>query len=150
MTTPTDPSALTDAQRARFDALLEEVLEDLPAKVRDLLEEMPVIVEDRPSDALLTQLAAEEGEPIAPDELCGLHTGIPFTEKSVGVSGELPSDIRLFRLGIVAEAGGWDQEGEDADEVDDSIYEEIRITLLHEIGHQFGLDEDDLERLGYQ
>jgi predicted Zn-dependent protease with MMP-like domain len=49
----------------------------------------------------------------------------------------------LFRVGILEQAGGWEA-GEDA------IVEEIRITLLHEIGHQFGLDEEDLRRLGYE
>jgi predicted Zn-dependent protease with MMP-like domain len=95
-------------------------------------------------------LSKEAGEAIQPDELCGLHTGVAFTERSVTSSGDLPSEIRLFREGILAEAGGWEEPGEDVDAVEDSIYEEIRITLLHEIGHQFGLDEDDLERLGYQ
>lgn len=123
---------------------------DLPRGILALTEEMPVIVEDRPEQKLLDELSKEAGERIEPDELCGLHTGVAFTERSVTSSGELPSEIRLFREGILAEAGGWEEPDEDAGEVEDSIYEEIRITLLHEIGHQFGLDEDDLERLGYQ
>lgn len=140
---------MKDADRARFDAILERVLEDLPESVRAMTEEMPVIVEDRPSPELLAELSKDAGEEIAPDELCGLHTGVAFTEKTVTISGELPSNIHLFREGILAEAGGWETPGEDASEVEDSIYEEIRITLLHEIGHQFGLGEDDLDRLGY-
>lgn len=140
---------MVEAERERFDRLLEEVLEDLPDGVRSLLDEMPVIVEDRPSESLLKELAGD-GEAIGPDELCGLHTGTAFTERSVTISGEMPSEIRLFREGILAEAGGWETKGEDPDAVDDAVYEEIRITLLHEVGHQFGLDEDDLERLGYQ
>jgi predicted Zn-dependent protease with MMP-like domain len=141
---------MTDSERERFDAILEEVMEDLPEGVRALTDEMPIIVEDRPDQKLLDELSKEAGERIEPDELCGLHTGVAFTERSVTISGDLPSEIRLFRDGILAEAGGWAEPGEDAGEVEDSIYEEIRITLLHEIGHQFGLDEDDLERLGYQ
>jgi len=141
---------VTDAERARFDEILERVMDDLPESVRAMTDEMPVIVEDVPDPKLLEQLSKEAGEPIAPDELCGLHTGIALTERSVQSPGDLPSEIRLFREGILAEAGGWESPGEDAEEVEDSIYEEIRITLLHEIGHQFGLDEDDLERLGYQ
>lgn len=134
-------------RRDRFDQLLERVLAELPEGIRALLEEVPVIVEDRPSEELLAQLAAEEGEDPAswdPDELCGLHTGTAFTERSVESTHDLPSDIMLFREGIVAEAGGW--EGE---ENDGEVLRQIRITLLHEIGHQFGLDEDDLRRLGY-
>lgn len=141
---------MTDSERDRFDRILEEVMADLPRGILALTEEMPVIVEDRPEQKLLDELSKEAGERIEPDELCGLHTGVAFTERSVTSSGELPSEIRLFREGILAEAGGWEEPDEDAGEVEDSIYEEIRITLLHEIGHQFGLDEDDLERLGYQ
>ncbi|MFN7614113.1 MAG: metallopeptidase family protein, partial [Phycisphaerae bacterium] len=82
-------------------------------------------------------------------------------DQSVEASGELPSEIMLYRVGIVAEAGGWDEQAGDraageSTEHDtalrggpEAIREQIRITLLHEIGHQFGLDEDDLDRLGY-
>jgi predicted Zn-dependent protease with MMP-like domain len=141
------------AERDRFDAILEEVLEDLPEDVRRLLDEVPVIVEDEPSPELLRQLAAEAGEDPAdwtPDSLCGLHTGIAFTEQSIEGAPQPTSDIRLFRLGIISEAGGWEEGDEDPDDAEDAVYEQIRITLLHEIGHQFGLDEDDLEELGYQ
>ena len=78
------------------------------------------------------------------DELCGLHSGIPFTERSLDGT-DLPNEITLFRLGIIALAGGWEQP-----EADDVVYEEIMVTLLHEMGHQFGLDEDDLTGLGYE
>lgn len=126
-------------ERERFDRLLEQVLEGLPGPLHELIEKVPVIVEDTPDDALLDEMGEDD-----PQALLGLHSGTPFTEESVEASGELPADIRLFREGIVSHAGGWD--GLDADE---RVREEIRVTLLHEIGHQFGLDEDDLERLGY-
>jgi len=140
---------MNDAQRARFDGILERAVEDLPPSVRELLDETPLIAEDRPSDKLLADLSKDFGEPVLPDELCGLHTGTAFTERSVQHS-DLPSEIRIFREGILAEAGGWEQPGENSQEVEDAIYEEIRVTILHELGHQFGLDEDDLEDLGYQ
>lgn len=138
---------MSPKRRKQFDAILERVIEGLPRGIRHLLDEVPVIVEDRPSPDLIAELAEEAGEDPADwsaDELCGLHTGTAFTERSVEAS-DLPSDIMLFREGIVAEAGGWDGEGSEAE-----VERQIRITLLHEIGHQFGLDEDDLERLGYQ
>jgi predicted Zn-dependent protease with MMP-like domain len=83
--------------------------------------------------------------------LCGLHSGIPLTERSVEHGG-LPEVITLFREGILEEAGGWEEwTDDDGTELGgrERILREIRITLLHEIGHHFGLDEDDLERLGY-
>lgn len=135
------------SERERFDALFEEVLSALPESVHRLLDEAPVILEDRPSRAILRELGIDPSE----DDLCGLHTGIPLTQRSVSDHGVLPDVIHLFREGIVEQAGGW-EEGEDEEGPYggvERIREEIRITLLHEIGHHFGLDEDDLERLGY-
>lgn len=125
------------ADRQRFDAMLQKIINALPAGVRRLLDEVPVIVEDVPDDGVMEEMGEEDER-----GLMGLHTGVPFTEQSVEDSGTLPPDIRLYREGIVEHAGGWT----DAD----AVREEIRVTLLHEIGHQFGLDEDDLERLGYE
>ena len=147
---------MSPALRNRFDTLLEEVLEHLPARLRALLDEVPLIVDDRPDAALARELYAElgheEGETVEEfaSTLCGLHTGVALTERSVQQSGDVPDHIRIFREGIVNVAGGWEpQENETAAEVDDAVYEEIQITVLHEIGHHFGLDERQLEELGY-
>lgn len=128
---------MNDAERRRFDALLEQVLAALPPSLHALLEEAPLIVEDAPSPALMRELDIEGDE----TELCGLHSGLPITDRSVHDHAELEM-IHVFRSGIVAQAGGWIA-GEGA------VSEEIRITILHEIGHHFGLEEDDLEELGY-
>lgn len=131
-------------EQERFDRLLEGVIEGLPTRLSSLIEEVPVIVMDRPTPEILRSLGMDPGDEEEARSLCGLHTGTAYTEKSVEHSGDLPSDIHLFREGIVDLAGGWDQA-----DADDWVAEEIRITLLHEIGHQFGLDEEDLEGLGY-
>lgn len=131
---------MNSKERDRFDALLEEVLENLPQQLHVLLEQVPLIVDDRPTPKMLKDLGME------PDELlCGLHSGFGLTERSVEQSGEAPNDIRIFREGIVDLAGGWEQ-----DDADDRVYDEIWITVLHEIGHEFGLSEDDLADLGYE
>jgi len=147
---------MTDGERARFDALVEEVLEELPVRVRALLDEVPLIVDDRPDTALAQELYAELGHPRGEtieeflEGLCGLHSGVPLTERSVDHSGGIPEDIRIFREGIVFTAGGWDpQEDESDEDVNDAVFEEIWVTVLHEIGHHFGLDEADLESLGF-
>ncbi len=133
------------ARRQRFDELFESVVDGLPDGIRGLLDEVAVMIEDTPTREILEDVGEDPDAIDAHEALCGLHTGIAFTEQSVEDSGVLPPTIMLFRVGIVAEAGGWEQP--DAEE---RIREEIRITLLHEIGHQFGLDEDDLARLGYE
>src|SRR5262249_38091441 len=102
-------------------------------------EEVPLIVEDCPSPALMREMELEY-----PDELCGLHDGVPLTERSVQDQAALPEHILIYRMGIIALA--CDDEG-NLD--DDELTEQVRITILHELGHHFGLDEDDLDRLGY-
>jgi len=121
---------------------MDRAVASLPPAIRDLLGEVPVIVLDEPSAEQLESLGIDPVQ--GADELCGLHTGVMQTERSVEHSGELPSTIHLFRRGIVSEAGGWE-----APDADEAVYEQIRVTLLHEIGHEFGLDEADLEDLGY-
>lgn len=139
---------MNNRDRARFDQLFERVLEGLPAGIRRLVDEVPVIVEDRPSRDLLIELGEDPDDPEVALEFCGLHTGVPYTEESVEDSAGLPPEIRLFREGIVDQAGGWDEVDGVGGEA--MVLDEIRVTLLHEIGHQFGLDEDDLDELGYQ
>jgi predicted Zn-dependent protease with MMP-like domain len=142
-------STITDAERERFDALLEEAIERLPEALRRLIEHVPVIALDAPTPELLREMGVPE-ESFEQERLwlCGLHSGHSNLERSVEHSGHLPPDIHLFRLGIINEAFQDDADWDDPD-ADDLVFEQIWITLLHEIGHQFGLDEDDLERLGY-
>lgn len=123
------------AERKRFDKLLERALGDLPAHLQEMLGEVPLIVEDWPSDELLKDMEVDPEE----DDLLGMHWGTPMTERSVEAPPDMPDHLYLFRGPIIEFAG------DDAEELD----EQIRITLLHEIGHHFGLDEDDLDRLGY-
>ena len=123
--------------RARFDALFEQVLAELPHSIRERFERTPVIIEDEPSFQQREELGLVDG-----DDLCGLHSGVPLTERSIEHPDDEFETIQIFRRGIITAAGGWIA-GERA------VQREIRITLLHEIGHHFGLDEDDLEALGY-
>lgn len=136
---------MTPDERERFDRLLESVLETLPDELHRLLDEAPLVVEDTPSAELLRAMGLPEA-----DDLCGLHEGLSRTERSVD-HPTLPDVITLFRRGIVDLAGGWEPVTSEGQIMggESAVREEIRITLLHEIGHHFGLDEDDLERLGY-
>jgi predicted Zn-dependent protease with MMP-like domain len=147
---------MTESERERFDALVEDVIDGVPGCLRALLDEVSLVVLDRPTPEMVRQLKkdgtleedfGERDEDFT--DLCGLHTGTAITERSVQDHGFLPDQIHLFREGIVAlalEESGLHREDPGAD---DEIYEEIRVTLLHEIGHHLGLDEDDLEDLGY-
>lgn len=132
--------AVTKQERRLFDELLQQVLEELPPRLRELLEEVPLIVDDEPSAQVLRDYDLRHGEC-----LCGLYTGIPLTGRSVEHSGVMPDAIHLFREGILDQAA--DEQG---DVHDDALLRQIRITVLHEMGHHFGLDEEDLRKLGYQ
>ena len=133
---------MTDAERELFDALLEEALLELPERLVRALDDMPLVVDDRPSNEILREMGMTPAEG---DELCGLFSGLMTTEESaLETHPTLPNQVHIYREGIVAASGGWDQPM-----ADDRVYEQIMITILHEIGHRFGLDEEDLDRLGY-
>ncbi len=126
-------------ERDHFDRLVEQVLDELPDDLRRRFEEVPLVVEDFPSDEVMDAMDIEHI-----DMLCGLHSGIPLTERSVEHSGTLPDQIEIYREGILtatADGDGYVSEPE--------LLHQIRVTVLHELGHHFGLDEDDLRTLGY-
>lgn len=119
--------------KAEFARLVERAIADLPPTFAAALGEVSIEIKDRPSRKLLRSLGMDEDE-----LLLGIYTGRPLTERSVQDAPSLPDRIEIFQ--------------EDCEEVSDSeedLVREVRITVLHELGHHFGLDEEDLERLGY-
>ena len=139
------PPPVHPQERAVFDALLEDELARLPAPWDAFLDEVPVVVDDRVPPAIAAEMGldAEEAE-----GLLGLHTGLALTERSVEDAAVLPPEVRLFRVGLLAHAG-WSRH-RDTPSTRARLAEQIRVTLLHELGHHAGLDEDDLEQQGYQ
>jgi predicted Zn-dependent protease with MMP-like domain len=125
--------------RRRFDEQLEWVLERLPPMIHELIEKVPLHVEDYPSEEVMEQMDVQYL-----DDLCGLYTGIPIGEKSVSHSGTLPDVVTIYREGILTAAA--DRQGRITTE---RLREEMRITILHELAHHHGLTEEDLRRLGY-
>jgi predicted Zn-dependent protease with MMP-like domain len=125
--------------RKRFDEQVDKVLAQMPAHVHELLERVPLHVEDHPSEEVMQDRGVEYL-----DDLCGLYTGIPLTQRSIEHSGTLPDVVTIYREGILTAAA--DNDGHIRKE---RLREEIRITILHELGHHHGLSEDDLRELGY-
>lgn len=117
-----------------FDNVLRQALDDLPGMFRESLRNVAIVVEDRPPDWLLDELDLPPGETIY-----GFYHGIPLPERSVLDSGNLPDRISVYRGPLM----------EDFRDPGD-LARQIRTTLLHEIGHYFGMDEEDLARLGYE
>jgi predicted Zn-dependent protease with MMP-like domain len=133
------PIVLNQPTRDRFDRELERVLDAMPELVHQLLEKVPLHVEDYPPDDVLREQGIED-----PEELCGLFTGVPLTEQSMALSGTPPEVVTLYRLGLLAAA-----EDDDGRIAKRRLREEIRITILHELAHYHGLTEDELDQLGY-
>ncbi len=129
---------MKNSVRRMFDAHVDAVLETLPRQIHVLLETVPLHVEDRPSREVRHEMR------LGPyDDLYGLYTGTPMTERHVGATG-LPDVVTIYRESILDAATR-----EDGTLDDDTLREEIRITILHELGHHYGFTEDDLEELGY-
>ena len=122
-----------------FDAQLESVLREMPARVHGLLEEVPLVVEDHPSRDVMRRMRVRRRS-----QLCGLFTGIPLTDKSIDHSAMLSDVVTIYRQGILAMATN--RRG-----ITDvlELKRQIRITILHELGHYHGLDENELRELGY-
>ena len=121
------------AKKAFSRALMEALLE-LPQMFRDALANVAVVVEEWPSEELLNELD------LPPDDtLYGFYHGVPLPERSVLDPGNLPDKISVYRGPLV-------EDFPDRNE----LRRQIRITLLHEIGHYFGMDEEELSRLGYE
>lgn len=120
--------------RDDFHDVLRQALDDLPALFRQALDNVAVVVEDWPPDWLLDELG------VPPDDiLYGYYHGVPLPERSVSLSGNLPDKISVYQ-------GPLEEDFPDRRE----LKRQIRLTLLHEIGHYFGMDEEELERLGYR
>jgi predicted Zn-dependent protease with MMP-like domain len=114
-----------------FRALVRQALDSLPAHIRQYIDNVAVIVEEQPS---------EEGDD---DLLLGTFQGVARTEASFFDMGSGPSRIVLYKKAIEARAR--EIARSDPRPLADIIEEEVRLTVLHEFGHYFGLDENALE-----
>ena len=125
--------------RRHFDQLLDEVLAEMPEQIHRLLDEVTMYVEDHPSREVMRRLEITDRR-----QLCGLYTGIPLGSRSVEQSGILSDAVHIYREGILDLAT--DRRGRLREK---ELRRQIRITVLHELGHYHGLDEEELSELGY-
>lgn len=122
-----------------FDAEFEVMLSELPARIHELMEEIPLVVEDYPSAEVMRRMRVRHRS-----QLCGLYTGIPLTKRSINDWG-VPSDvIHIYREGILSQATR-----RDGTISVPRLRKQIRITILHEYGHHHGMTERDLREMGY-
>ncbi len=118
--------------RRRFVRIVEEVLQTLPPEFQRALQNVHIVVEDEPTPEQLASVGLGPG-----DALFGLYEGTPLPERGLEPP-LLPDRITVFMRPLL-----------EACETEDELREEIRRTVLHELAHYFGIDEDRLEELGY-
>jgi len=109
----------------RFDELVDAAIDQIPDELARLVHNVVVLVEDEPP----------EGEPA---DLLGLYDGVALTERDSSMLAHLPDRIFVFRGPLL-----------DMCATEEELVEEVRITVVHEVAHHFGIDDDRLHDLGY-
>jgi predicted Zn-dependent protease with MMP-like domain len=114
-----------DISRERFEELVADALDTIPPELADLMDNVVIFVDD-------------EAPPEDP-ELLGLYEGVPLTERDSWYgAGTLPDRILVYRFPTLRTC-----------EDEETVVEQVRITVVHEIAHHFGIDDDRLHELGY-
>lgn len=117
--------------RRQFEALVERSLRTLPKRFKSRLENIAVVVEDWPDDEELAEMGIEP-----PDTLYGLYRGVDLTHRDASYGNVLPDTVTIYQGPI---------EEDCADEAE--MAEVVRDTVIHEIGHYFGLSDEEMEEL---
>ena len=116
-----------------FEQLVDQALDGLPDDFKEKLENISIVVEDYPSPHVLNKFKPR----IPRDGLLGVYIGVPYTQRPAHpIMGKLPDRIELYQKNI-----------ESICRTDREIVKQIRDTVIHEVGHYFGLDEETLRRL---
>jgi predicted Zn-dependent protease with MMP-like domain len=113
---------VVDVTRERFEELVAEALDGIPAQFTRAMRNVAVFVEDVPDDPMLL----------------GLYVGVPLTERTTAYAGVLPDRIMIYRSTLCAIC-----------ETEQEVVAEVRKTVVHEVAHHFGIDDDRLHELGY-
>lgn len=106
-----------------FGRLVEEALDSIPPELGSLMSNVAVLVQDEPPDG---------------QDLFGLYEGVPLTERDSWYSGVLPDTITIFRLPILRVC-----------QTEDDVVDEVLTTVIHEVAHHFGIDDDALDEMGW-
>ena len=117
--------------RKAFEQLVAEALQSIPRRFRKAMKNIAIVVEDEPSPDLLDEMEIEP-----PDTLLGLYQGTPLTERTSSYGNVLPDRVLIFQ-------GPHERSADD----DDDLVVAIGETLIHEIGHYFGLSEEEIEEI---
>ena len=117
--------------RREFEALVDKAMRKLPRAFKDRIKNVVVVVEDWPDDETLDEMGIEP-----PDTLYGLYRGVDLTRRDSGYGNVLPDSVTIYQ-------GPIEEDCEDEEE----MAELVRETVIHEIGHYFGLDDETMHRI---
>jgi predicted Zn-dependent protease with MMP-like domain len=112
---------MIEVSEARFEEMVSDALDTLPPQLARMMRNVVVVVEDGTVPGLL-----------------GLYEGIPLTERLSDYSAALPDKITIFRSAISAVC-----------DTEQEVVDEVRTTVVHEVGHHFGIDDERLHELGW-
>ena len=115
-------ASVVDVSRERFEELVGEALDGIPPEFTKAMRNVAVFVEDFPDDP----------------HLLGLYVGVPLTERTTGYAGVLPDRIMIYRSTICRMCSS-----------EAEVVDEVRKTVVHEVAHHFGIDDERLHELGY-
>ena len=118
-----DDGTVIDVPRPVFEQLVEIALDSIPEELGRLMENVVVLVEDR----------SPPGQ-----NLLGLYYGVPLTQRGTTYAGLLPDTIHIYRLPILRQCN-----------TPEEVVDQVRITVVHEVAHHFGISDDRLHELGY-
>ena len=118
--------------REEFKSLVEDALATIPPQFRDAMQNIAIVIEDDPPDALLREMGFDPKH----DTLFGLYQGTPLPERHWDHGNVLPDKITLYQGPI-----------EDDSQEEDDVVVAIGETLIHEIGHYFGLSEEEIQEI---
>lgn len=113
---------MIEVSPARFEEMVEAALDSLPERLGRLMSNVAVMVQHEPG----------------PPGLLGLYEGIPLTSRTTGYAGVLPDRITIYRLAICAVC-----------ETENEVIDQVRRTVVHEVGHHFGISDTRLTELGW-
>ena len=113
---------MIDIEPDRFEEMVAKAMDELPENFKRQISNVAILVEHNPG----------------PRRLLGLYEGIPLTSRTTQYAGALPDRITIYRLAICAIC-----------RTEDEVTEQVRRTVIHEVGHYFGIDDDRLRELGW-
>ncbi|MQA77927.1 MAG: hypothetical protein GEV10_05505 [Streptosporangiales bacterium] len=113
---------MIDLTREEFEELVRDALDGIPQEFAEMMDNVAVVVEDDPPQ----------------DGLLGLYQGVPLTERGDWYAGVLPDRISIYRRPICAISSSPEE-----------VAEEVKVTIVHEIAHHFGIDDEQLHKLGW-